>query len=176
VSRSDGDEDLADPIASYGDWIVTYMGRVRHVDRAIAASASSVFWIGMVVGRVILSGVTERLGIQKTVAAYVVLSIIAQIALQLLANVSAVLVMLAVVGFFFGPFFPSGIVLLGKKLPMQCHVGAVSVAAAMGQVGGSTCPLIVGFMADAFGMAKLLDVATALSVLLLVVWVLFCRC
>lgn len=161
--------------ASYGDWIVTYMSSVRHVDHLTAASASSVFWIGMVIGRLVLSGVTERFGIQWSVTAYIILSIIAQVVFQALNNVAGLLSTLATVGFFFGPFFPSGIVLLANKLPIHTHVGAVSAAAALGQVGGATCPLIVGFMADAFGMAKLLDVATVLTCVLLAVWVAFCR-
>lgn len=129
----------------------------------------------MVIGRVVLSPVTEKAGLQSSVAAYIILSTIAQAAFRFVEKVSIVLPLLAVVGFFFGPFFPSGIVLLAKKLPVQAHVGAVSVAAAMGQVGGSICPLIVGFMADAFGIAKLLDVATGLTLVLLLVWIAFCR-
>lgn len=129
----------------------------------------------MVTGRVLLSPVTEKVGLQTSVAAYIVLSTIAQAAFKFVDSVSVLFSMLAVVGFFFGPFFPSGIVLLAKKLPVQAHVGAVSAAAAMGQVGGSVCPLIVGFMADAFGIARLLDVATVLTILLLLVWIAFCR-
>lgn len=151
------------------------MSRVRLVDRSIAASASSVFWIGMVVGRVLLSPVTEHFGLQRSVAVYIVLSAMAQIAFKFLHGLPALLSTLAMVGFLFGPFFPSGIVLLTNKLSVHTHVGAVSAAAALGQVGGSTCPLMVGFMADAFGMAKLLDVASVLTTILLIVWVAFCR-
>ena len=129
----------------------------------------------MVTGRVLLSPVTEKVGLQTSVAAYIVLSTIAQAAFKFANSVSVLFSMLAAVGFFFGPFFPSGIVLLAKKLPVQAHVGAVSAAAAMGQVGGSVCPLIVGFMADEFGIARLLDVATVLTILLLLVWIAFCR-
>jgi fucose permease len=152
------------------------MNRVRHIDQATAANASSVFWIGMVIGRIVLSPITEKVGLQWSVTAYIVLSIIAQVTLQFLRGIPALLAMLAMIGFFFGPYFPSAIVLLGQKLPVQAHVGVVSFAAALGQVGGATCPLIIGFMADAFGMAKLLEVATALTGVLLVVWLAFYRC
>jgi fucose permease len=161
--------------ASYGDWIITYMDRVRRVDRATAASASSIFWFGMVTGRVVLSPLTEYIGLQTSVTGYILLSIVAQASFKFIFKVYLSLGMLAATGFFFGPFFPSGIVLLGSKLSVNAHVGAVSAAAAMGQIGGATAPLIVGFMADAFGIARLPDVVTVLTLLLLVVWVVFCR-
>jgi fucose permease len=164
-----------DPTASYGDWIITYMDRVRHVDRATAATASSIFWFGMVTGRVVLSPLTEYVGLRTSVTAYILLSIVAQASFKFISRVYLSLGMLAATGFFFGPFFPSGIVLLGSKLPVNAHVGAVSAAAAMGQIGGATAPLIVGFMADAFGIARLPDVVTVLTLLLLVVWIVFCR-
>ena len=161
--------------SSYGDWIVTYFERVRNIDRAAAASASSLFWVGMAIGRVALSIFTERFGIKTSVAAYIVLSTIFQATFKFLANGPSLLANLATIGFFFGPFFPSGIILLAQKLPLEAHVGAVSAAAAMGQIGGATAPLIVGFMADAFGVARLLDTVIVLSLLLLVVWLIFCR-
>lgn len=151
------------------------MGNVRHVDRQAAAGAASIFWTGMCIGRVVLSPVTEFVGLRKAVAAYVVIAFVAQASLRLVTGTKAFMALLAVIGALFGPIFPSGIVLIGKKLPPTAHVSAVSTAAALGQSGGAVAPLIIGFLADAFGIARLLDVVTVLTVALIGLWLMFCR-
>lgn len=77
-------------------------------------------------------------------------------------------------GFFLGPTFPSGVVLLAKKVPAQSNIGAVAAAAAMGQVGGALAPLLIGFLADDFGIGRMLDVVLGLSFLLVSLWAAFC--
>ena len=151
------------------------MGEVRHVERATAASAASIFWTGMCIGRVTLSPLTEYIGVNLAVSCYIVIALAAQATLRLVERTSAFLFTLAVIGAFFGPIFPSGIVLLGKKLPLEVHVQAVSTAAALGQSGGALAPLLVGFVADAVGIGRLLDIVTALTVLLIGLWLVFCR-
>lgn len=161
---------LTSNTACYGVWIVTYMGNVRHVERIQAAGAASTFWIGMCTGRIVLSGFTEYFGVERSVTAYIIIAVLVQFSIKFVTSIPAVFGLLACVGFFFGPYFPSGIVLLAKKLPFENHVAAISTAAAMGQIGGAVAPLAIGFMADLWGIARLIDVVTVLSALLLFAW------
>ena len=130
----------------------------------------------MAIGRLLLGFVTEYLGLRGTITAYIVLSTTLQILFrQITSNTNLSLVLLGLNGFFCGPLFPSGILLLATKLPKQSHVGAVAAAAAMGQVGGAVAPLGIGLLADKFGIGHLLDVVLVLSFFMLIIWFLFSR-
>ena len=161
--------------STYSDWIVVYMRRARHVEYATAGLASSIFWVGMSLGRVGLGPVTEHFGLRWSVTGYILISTCLQVLFKLVGNVPGSLVLLGLNGVVLAPMFPSGIVLLATKIPQQAQVGAVAAAAALGQVGGASVPLGVGFMADRIGIDRLLDVVLGLTVVMLVIWQLYCR-
>lgn len=162
--------------AIYTDWVITYMQRVRYVKLATASLSSSVFWIGMALGRTLLGLVTEYFGVKVSVTAYIILSICLQVAFRLVQSVPGSLALLGTIGFFLGPMFPSGLLLLSSTLPLQQALGAISAASAVGQVGGGLAPLLLGLMADTLGMKHLPDVVVGLTLLLLVFWLIFARC
>ena len=161
--------------STYSDWIVVFMRRARHTDYTTAGLASSIFWVGMSVGRVGLGPVTEHFGLKLSVVSYILISVCLQILFKLFVNVTISLILLGMNGVVLAPMFPSGLVLLATKLPMQAHVGAVAAAAAFGQIGGASVPLGVGFMADRIGIDRLLDAVLGLTVVMMVIWLLYCR-
>jgi fucose permease len=129
----------------------------------------------MATGRLLLGFVTELVGLRAAVTTYILLSTTIQILFRQLTNLHLSLILLGANGFFCGPLFPSGILLLATKVPEQARVSAVAAAAAMGQVGGAVAPLGIGLLADRFGIGRLLDVVLVLSVGMLIVWVVFSR-
>lgn len=151
------------------------MKRVKHLDPTIAPLASSIFWIGMTFGRLTLGPVTEKFGLGKSVSAYITLATVSQILFKLTPDAKLSLGFIGTNGFFLGPMYPSGIILLAKKVSTQAKVGAVAAAGAMGQVGGALAPLAIGFLADSFGIGRMLDVILGLSFVLLTMWLAFCR-
>lgn len=161
--------------STYNDWIVVYMRRARHVRFNTAGLASSIFWLGMSIGRISLGPVSEYFGVKRSVAAYLSLSAVFQICFKLAARPALSLVILGFNGFMLGPTFPSGLVLLANAVPKHAQVRAVSVVAAIGQIGGSTVPLLVGFMAERIGIGRLLDVVLSLTAILILVWFIYCK-
>ena len=151
------------------------MRRIRHYEPLQASLSSSSFWTGMAIGRLLLGFVTQYFGLGISITTYITLSTVLQILFRTVPQPSLSLILLGLNGFFCGPLFPSGILLLATKLPQKTHVSAVAAAAAMGQVGGAVAPLGIGLLADRFGIGHLLDVVLALSVSMLVVWILFSR-
>ena len=129
----------------------------------------------MAIGRLLLGFVTQHFGLGISVTAYIILTMVTQILFRHFTNPGVALVLLALNGFFCGPLFPSGILVLATKLPHRAHVGAVAAAAAMGQIGGAVAPLGIGLLADRFGIGHLLDVVLALSAAMSVIWILFSR-
>lgn len=151
------------------------MRRVRHYEPLKASLSSSSFWTGHAIGRLLLGFVTQYFGLGVSIFAYIALSTALQVLLRQVTQASLSLTLLGSIGFFYGPLFPSGILLLATKLPQKAHIGAVAAAAAMGQIGGALAPLGIGLLADRFGIGHLLDVVLALSISSVVVWIVFSR-
>lgn len=147
-----------------------FLIRTRDVDAATAASASSVFWMGMAIGRYVLGAVSERIGLRFAVALYIVAASCSQIVLLVAGKVTITLVVLGVCGFFLAPLFPSGIVLLASQTAPQDRIGVVAAAIAMGQVGGAIVPFGMGLLATHVGIQYLLNITLVLSVILLALW------
>lgn len=154
-------------------WVVTFMLRARHASTYVASLSSSGFWIGMAVGRLLLGIVTDKVGVRVAATVYVVIAIAAQavVAAVDLAVVSIVAVI--VVGFFLGPLFPSGIVVLARLLPKDLHVGAVSFVASVGQLGAAFGPFAMGAMVQLLGIRTFQFFILALLVVALLIWLMF---
>lgn len=160
---------------TYSDWIVTYMRRARHTPYTTAGLASSIFWLGMSIGRIGLGPITERFGVKRCVIAYLFTSACFQIAFKNIESTALALVMLALNGSMLSVTFPSGLVLLSSSVPRHAQVGAVAAACAVGQIGGASVPFMIGFMAERVGIDRLLDVVLALTAILIFVWLIYCK-
>ena len=156
--------------ASFTDWIVLFLVRTRHADAATAASASSIFWLGMAIGRYALGAVTERVGLHTSVSSYIIIACCAQLALMILKQIPETLIILGVCGFFLAPLFPSGIVMLSTRTPPEDRTKIVAAVIAMGQIGGAIVPYGLGLLATHLGTQYLLHVTLGLSIVLLGLW------
>lgn len=129
----------------------------------------------MAIGRYALGAVSERMGLRSAVALYILAAGCAQFVLVAIDQVTVILVVLGVCGFFLAPLFPSGIVLLVSRTPPQDRVGMVAAVIAMGQIGGAVVPFGMGLLATHLGIQYLLHVTLGLSVALLVLWAIVSR-
>ncbi|KAL1855209.1 hypothetical protein Daus18300_011210 [Diaporthe australafricana] len=156
-------------------WVVTFMLRARHASTYVASLSSSGFWIGMAVGRLILGLVTDKVGVRGAVIVYVVVAIVAQAVLAAVDVAAVSIVAVIVVGFFLGPLFPSGVVVLARLLPRDLHVGAVSFVASVGQLGAAFGPFALGSLVQLLGIRTFQVFILALLVVSLLIWLVFPR-
>jgi fucose permease len=151
------------------------MRRALDIAPTTAALAPSALWTGMSLGRFLLGFLTERLGVGRAVTIYITSALACSVLLILAKNAAAVLAVLGVAGVFLGPLYPSGIVLLTTKLPVESHVSAIAAAAALGQVGGASAPFAIAVVSDHVGIGLFPDIICGLLGLVLVVWVVLAR-
>ncbi len=151
------------------------MLRVRSASPYVSSLCASGFWVGMALGRVTLGFVTERYGERVCVTVYLALAIVMQIALRFVSNVALSLVAIVFLGFFLGPLFPAGVVMVTKLLPKELHVSAIAIAAAVGQIGGSVSPFAVGAIAQHWGVQVFQLIIIGLLLLVLGFWLSFPR-
>lgn len=156
-------------------WVVSFMLRSRNATSYIASLTSSGYWIGMAMGRIALGFLTDQMGVRRATALYFIVAIVLEVVFALSTSLYGSIALMTMLGFFMGPLFPSGVVVLTRLLPGELHVVAVSFVASLGQVGGAFLPFAIGAIVHGFGIG-IFQVAILLQTCLaLAVWVAFAR-
>lgn len=161
--------------AAISGWVVTFMLRARHASTYVASLSSTGFWIGMAAGRLLLGLVTDKVGVRSAATVYVVIAIVAQAVVAAVDVAAVTIVAVIAVGFFLGPLFPSGVVVLARLLPKDLHVNAVSFVASVGQLGAAFGPFAMGAMVQLLGIRTFQVFILALLVVALLIWLTFPR-
>lgn len=156
-------------------WIVTFMLRARRSSAYLASLSSSGFWIGQAAGRFALGAATDRIGTRRATSAYLSIAIASQVVLAVVDVAAVSVAAVVAIGFFLGPLFPSGIVMIAGLLPRALHVGAVSFVASVGQLGAALLPFALGALAQWAGIRVFQVFILAMLVATLLVWVAFPR-
>jgi fucose permease len=161
--------------AAISGWIVSFMIRARHASPYLASIYSSGFWVGMAVGRFLLGGITDRIGVRRTTAAYLACAIILQLLFVVVDSLTGSGVLITMIGFLCGPLFPSCIVQLAHLLPREVYVAAVSSVASVGQVGAALLPFGLGALSQWLGIEVFGSIITTQFMICLLLWMLIPR-
>jgi fucose permease len=134
-----------------GGWLSKYMVEIRGVDLSYAGTAVSLYWMGLAVGRLLLTATSqyvteERLVLGLTIGAA------GAFALGLAVHQPALAVAaFALTGFGFSGIFPGVIALAGRYHP-QNVAGITSVVITGAGLGGIVIPWVMSAVADGFGL------------------------
>ncbi|WP_218009504.1 MFS transporter [Actinomadura kijaniata] len=148
--------------AGVGGWEPTHLETIGH-SAASAASATSVYWLMLTVGRFLVVPLTLRWSDQTIVVGSCVG---AAVCLALSAVPSIAAVAYAGVGLFIAPVFPTALPWLRRAVPGAQGAGAYVIAASM--IGGVVVPPLVGGGIAWTGVAALPVLLSALNGLCLV--------
>ena len=143
--------------AGVGGWEPTHLETVGHSATA-AATATSVYWLMMTLGRFLVVPLTLRYSPER------ILTICAtgMTVCLLLALIKGVApVAYAGVGLFIAPVFPTGLPWLNRALPQAKRAGAWVIAASM--IGGVAAPPLLGVGIEARGIHAVPWLLAALS-------------
>ena len=146
------------------------MLRVRHAKPFPSGMTATGFWLGLTVGRFVLGFITPYIGEGLAISFYIALAIGLQLIFWLVKQFYVSAVAVALVGFFIGPLFPSGIVAMTKLMPSELHVAAIGFSAAFGGGGAAVLPFAVGAIVQARGVSTLQPIVVALLAILLGIW------
>lgn len=152
-------------------WIVSFMLRYRGATPYLANMASTAFWSGMTVSRFSLGAVTDRLGVGPANSLYLLITIACQLIFACVSGPSTSVVLMASIGFFVGPMFASGVVILTRLLPVDLHVIAVSCVASAGQIGAALLPFLIGVLIKSMGISIFRVAMVVLTIGVLFVWI-----
>lgn len=132
-----------------GGWEPTHLQALGHT-AAAAATATSVFWLMLTVGRFAVAPISLR----WPPSMIVTWSCVAMAAFLGLATVPALApYTYAGVGLAIAPIFPTGLAWLNRAVPSAAKAGAYVIAASM--IGGVAFPPLLGGVIDRAGVSRL---------------------
>ncbi|MEU0073938.1 MFS transporter [Streptomyces sp. NPDC006332] len=147
--------------AGVGGWEPTHLETVGY-GAGFAATATSVYWLMMTVGRFLVAPVALRFSAQTIIT----VSCTGMTACLLLASVPALApYAYAGVGLFIAPIFPTGLPWLHRAAPRARRAGALVIAASM--VGGVAAGPALGEAIEASGIRAVPLLLCAISALCL---------
>lgn len=152
-------------------WLVSFMVRYRNATPYIASMASFGFWAGMTAERFTLGVITDKMGVGGANIIYYLINIALQMVFAFVPVPIASIFFMTLIGFFMGPMFASGVVILTQLLPRKVNIAAVSFVASAGQVGAALLPFCTGVFIRGLGVGILRVVVVILPVLALLVWI-----
>jgi fucose permease len=127
-----------------GAWLFVYLRRAGALSATFASSGVSLYWLGLVAGRLIGGRLAHRFAIARFTLMACVLSALA-LAMLIAAPSAHALVgaMVMLVGLGYGPVFPNMIAIGAAQFPSE--VGRMtSVVVAAGAIGATVVPWIMG--------------------------------
>lgn len=143
--------------AGVGGWEPTHLETVGY-SATVAASATSVYWLMMTVGRFLVVPITLRYSPERILTVCAA-GMTACLLLALIPGVAPWAY--AGVGLFIAPVFPTGLPWLNRALPQAKRAGAWVIAASM--IGGVAAPPLLGMGIESSGIRAVPWLLTVLS-------------
>jgi fucose permease len=155
-----------------GSWGFSYLVQARSLSGSIAGYCVSGYWLGLTLGRFLISPIATKVGATTAAMVYTCLAGIAAAATLawLSPGVAAASAALVLLGFFLGPVFPTTIAIVPQLAGPRLAPTAIGVINAASTVGGSALPWLAGAIGQSAGIWTLLPFTLALAIVQLAVW------
>jgi fucose permease len=155
-----------------GNWAYSLLTEEHGQGPLLAGWSVSLYWLGLTLGRFIISPVAGRFGLSAAATSFVCLFGVTGAALVgWVAPAGAVVtVALVVMGCFLGPLFPTAIAVMPDIVEPRLVPTAIGVVNGISVVGGALFPWFAGALAQGVGVWTLLPFATVLAVAQLALW------
>ncbi|EJU06129.1 MFS general substrate transporter [Dacryopinax primogenitus] len=152
-----------------GGWIVTYLVQVRGGGPS-SGYASSGFFGGLALGRVLLLWVNKKLGTNRVIYLYSFLVLGLLMIVWFVPSVIGDAVAAALIGLLLGPFYPLMIGVSRQILPRGLLTGAIGWIGSFGQAGSALFPFITGALAQKYGIKILQPMLVAMMAVDICLW------
>ncbi|KAH6949176.1 major facilitator superfamily domain-containing protein [Fusarium avenaceum] len=147
-----------------GGWVVEYL--VAHRNGALdkVGYVPTGFWAGLFLGRLLLAEPTHRFGEQRSIMCLSVICLMFHLLFWLIPNLVAGAVAFSFMGFFFGPFFATGMSVASRLFPRKIQSTALGLVFVLAQAGAAIFPSITGLIATRVGVQVLQPVILGLII------------
>lgn len=160
---------------SLGSWSYSFLTQERREPELLSGWLVTGYWLGLTLGRLTLGGVAARIGNSRLVQGCLA-GVIAGLALiWLLPLTPAAGFGLLLVGFCFGPLFPTTIAIMSQIVPSRLLNSTIGFLASMASVGAAIFPWLAGNLMQGIGLWTLLPYSILLSLVMVLFWLLLQR-
>jgi fucose permease len=155
-----------------GNWAFSYLTQGRGQSELLAGYTVSGYWLGLTLGRFLISPIAARLGATAVGLMFTSLAGVtaAAVVTWVLPGTAAAGAGFAVLGFFLGPVFPTTMAVVPQLTDARLVPTAIGVMNAGSVIGGSALPWAAGAIAQGAGTWTLLPFALTLALVQLAVW------
>jgi fucose permease len=136
-----------------GGWTAAFFNKVLNIDTSQAVILLSVFWIGMMLSRLILSRMLQNRSSAGILQIWLGIAFIGSILLLTVSSKVPATVGVFLIGFGFGATYPVILGYIGELYP-QMSGTAYSLALTIALIGGMFIPYLAGLIGDNFGLHR----------------------
>ncbi|KAJ3800932.1 MFS general substrate transporter [Lentinula aff. detonsa] len=154
-----------------GGWIVTFIQTVRG-GGSRSGYISAGFFGGLMIGRIALLWVNQKIGERRVLYIYSALAIGLEVVIWLVPSLIGDGVAIAIVGMLLGPMYPITMNHTGRVLPRWLLTGSIGWIAGFGQAGSAVFPFMTGALASKFGIKSLQPLLVSMMVSMTILWAL----
>ncbi|REG22676.1 fucose permease [Archangium gephyra] len=147
-----------------GQWSYTVLTQARGLGTAVAGTWVSLYWAGLLAGRIVLGFVVERVGAVRLLRLGTAGAVLGALLLALPA-IPAVLG-LAVLGFSLAPIFPALMSETPRRVGTDAAAHAVGFQVSAATMGVAVIPSAVGLAGERLGLAAITPLLLGVAVLL----------
>jgi len=156
---------------SMGNWGFSYLVQARGEHRVLAGYVVSGYWLGLTLGRFLISPFATRIGASAANMAFGCLTGVTVVAALTWALPGAASIPgFVLLGFFLGPIFPTAMAMVPNVTPARLVPTAIGVMNAGSVVGGSVLPWLAGTLGQGTRASTLLPFALVLAVATMAIW------
>jgi fucose permease len=153
-----------------GSWSYSFFTEQRHIFTLYAGWIVSGYWLGLMLGRLVLGHVAQRFGEKHTIQCCVFGAGVG-ILLVWLSPISLLAAFgLCLTGFCLGPIFPTTIAMTTRMVSTDRVGTMIGFLVSIGCVGGAFLPWLAGNLAQFVGVWSVMPYAIILVVCLLSIW------
>jgi fucose permease len=155
-----------------GSWGFSYLVQDRGRPELLAGYAVSGYWLGLTLGRFLISPVATRIGVSAVAMMYACLAgvMAATVFIWWMPSAAAASAGLAVLGFLLGPIFPTTMAIVPQLTEDRLVPTAIGILNGGSILGGSLLPWLAGVLAQGLGIWTLLPFTMSLGLIQLAVW------
>ncbi len=157
---------------SVGNWGFTFLIDGHGQDALLAGYTVSGYWLGLTLGRFLISPVALRFGLTETGMTFACLAgvTVSATLTWVLPGAAMASVSFVLLGFCLGPIFPTTMAVAPRLTESRLVPTAIGVLNGVSVVGGAVFPWLAGAIAESAGVWTLPPFALTLALALIVIW------
>ncbi|MEU4537541.1 MFS transporter [Streptosporangium sp. NPDC023825] len=157
---------------SVGNWGFTFLVEEHAQTGLTAGYISSGYWLGLTLGRFLISPLATRMGLTAAGMTYACLAGVTASAVLTWAAPGAVVATAGffLLGFFLGPIFPTAMAVVPDLTTTRLVPTAIGVMNGVSVIGGAALPWLTGAVGQSAGIWTLMPSAVLLALLQLALW------